>query len=160
MGLRGAGRRGRGRTRPDAAGRLALAPSVNCRVRRELPNTPVDNLESRAARGGSRSHPDRDSNYARPTEAPMASIRHKSLSMHALTRILTLSCAREARIFGKSSKRVTFGELNEAERAKPPPGLPPNAERTTSRRLPFSPQLRGISARSGHLPREDHASRR
>jgi hypothetical protein len=45
---------------------------------------------------------------------------------------------------GFVTKSVPLGELNEAERAKPPLGLPPNAERDTSRRLPFPALLAGF----------------
>ncbi len=57
-------------------------------------------------------------------------------------------------------KGVPFGELNEAERAIPPPGLPPDAERDASRRLPFPRDSRGISARSGHYSGERHLYQR
>ena len=70
--------------------------------------------------------------------------------------ILLLSSCRDARIVTKS---VPLGELNEAQRANLPLELPPDAERTTSRRLSFPRNPRGISARSGHLTREHHASR-
>jgi hypothetical protein len=57
-------------------------------------------------------------------------------------------------------KSVTFGELNEPQRAKPPLGLPPDAERDTSRHLPFLRIQRGISAPSADFFPRQFVSRR
>jgi hypothetical protein len=68
-------------------------------------------------------------------------------------RILLLSCEGEA---GIVTKRVLIGELNEAERAKPPLGLPPDAGGLPPGVFLFPPSLRDFGPLRPSRPRADH----
>ena len=141
-------------------------PVVNRCVPCELLHNPVDKLESQswALR---RSVYDRASIETRPIPGTQPSplpgdMPQVFVPSRLRKRILTLSCTREARILEKSSRSVTFGELNEAERAKPPLGV---IHRTRARRAPslaasFSRNPCEISAHLSHLVRETNGSPR